>query len=85
MAKRKQLFHTDEVKQKIQTSQLINRLTNNALSDEEIMTPSQVTSANILLKKVLPDLKAVEHTGENGEPIKIETRTWREVLRQEGE
>ena len=69
MAKRKQLFHTDEVKKKIQTSQLINRLTQNAISDEEIMTPSQVTSANILLKKVLPDLKAIEHASDADNPL----------------
>lgn len=71
MAKRKQLWHPDEVKQKIQASQLINRLTENALSDDEIMSASQVNSARILLNKVLPDVKAVEisGTGENGEIV----------------
>lgn len=64
MAKRKQLYHPEEVKKKIQASQLINRLTENALSKKEVMTAAQVTSANILLKKVIPDLKAIEHTGE---------------------
>ncbi len=63
MAKRKQLFHPDEVRKKIQVSQLINRLTANALSDEEIMTPSQVNSAKILIGKAVPDIKAVEHLG----------------------
>lgn len=60
MAKRKQAFHPDEVKQKIQASQLINRLTNHALSEQPIMDASQVTAATKLLNKVLPDLKAVE-------------------------
>ena len=66
MAARKQLFHPDEVKKKIQTSQLINRLQKNALSGKEIMTPGQINSAKILLSKVLPEVKAVEHahTGE---------------------
>ena len=64
MAKRKQLFHPDEVKKKIQASQLINRLQKNALSENEIMTPGQIQSANSLLDRVIPKLKAVEHSGE---------------------
>lgn len=63
MAKRKQLFHPEEVKKKIQASQLINRLQENALSAEEIMTPGQIASANSLLDRVIPKLKAIEHTG----------------------
>ena len=71
MAARKQLFHPDEVKKKIQASQLINRLQNNALADEEIMTPGQIASANSLLDRVVPKLKAIEHSGagEDGEII----------------
>lgn len=71
MAKRKQLFHPDEVKKKIQTSQLINRLQDNALSDKEILTPGQIASINSLLDRVVPKLKAIEHsgTGDNGEII----------------
>lgn len=69
MAARKQLFHPDEVKKKIQTSQLINRLQKNALSESEIMTPGQITSAMTLLDRVVPKLAAtkVEGPGENGE------------------
>lgn len=64
MAARKQLWHPDAVRQKIQTSQLINRLTEHALSPEPIMDASQVTAAVKLIGKVIPDLKAVEHSGE---------------------
>lgn len=63
MASRKQLWHPDDVKKRIQASQLINRLTEHALSDVPIMDASQVTAATKLLNKVVPDLKAVEHTG----------------------
>ncbi len=63
MAARKQLFHPDDVKAKIQTSQLINRLSKHALSDAPIMDASQVTAAVKLLNKVIPDLKAIEHSG----------------------
>ena len=62
MAARKQLFHPEEVKQKIQASQLINRLQSHALS-EPCMTDGQVRAAFGLLDKVLPSLKAVEHGG----------------------
>jgi hypothetical protein len=64
MAARKQLFHPDDVKAKIQTSQLINRLSKHALSAAPIMDASQVTAAVKLLNKVIPDLKAIEHSGE---------------------
>lgn len=82
MAKRKQLFHPDVVKQKIKASQLINRLQNHALfvDDPEmedyetikrqtVMSDSQVRASFGLLDKVVPNLKAVEHSGagENGE------------------
>lgn len=74
MAKRKQLWHPDEVKQKIQASQLINRLTEHALSADPIMDASQVTAATKLLNKVVPDLKAVEHSGPEGGAIETVTK-----------
>jgi len=73
MAKRKQLFHPDEVKKKIQTSQLVNRLQENALSDQEFMTSGQIASATSLLDRVIPKLKAVEHSGEVGVTINRKT------------
>ena len=69
MAARKQLWHPEEVKARIQASQLINRLTAHALSDEPIMDASQVTAATKLLNKVVPDLKAVEVPGAEGGPL----------------
>lgn len=71
MAARKQLWHPDEVRKKIQASQLINRLTANALSEEEIMTAGQVRSAEILLKKAIPDVASVQVSGEGGGPVKM--------------
>jgi hypothetical protein len=63
MAARKQLFHPDDVKAKIKTSQLINRLQDHANSKLPLLDASQVNAINILLKKVIPDLKAIEHSG----------------------
>lgn len=63
MAARKQLWHPDAVREKIQASQLINRLTKHALSDAPIMDASQVTAATKLLNKVLPDLASTTLSG----------------------
>jgi len=74
MAPRKrQILHPDEVKQKIRTTQLLNRLQNHALFEDwddepkkrrTIMTGDQIRAASLLLAKTLPDLKAVDHSGE---------------------
>lgn len=61
MAARKQLFHPDEVRQKIQTSQLINRLKSHAFGDVEL-SPTQVKAIEILLRKTMPDLSAIDAT-----------------------
>lgn len=62
MAVRKRLYHPEEVRQKIQTSQLVNRLT--AFINGEIeLSPHQVTAALGLIRKTMPDLTAVAHSG----------------------
>ena len=66
MAARKQLFHPDEVKQKIRTSQLINRLQDNAFAEAEFLSRGQIDSIKTLLAKTVPDLKAIEHMGSIG-------------------
>jgi len=47
---------------KIKASMLLNRLRDHALGKVE-MTPTQVRAAEILLKKSLPDLQSIEHSG----------------------
>jgi hypothetical protein len=67
MAERLRKFHQDDVRGKIQASQLINRLTDHALSQNDVkLDQSQVRAIEVLLKKVLPDLQAVEHGGSIG-------------------
>jgi hypothetical protein len=63
MAKRKQLFHPDEVKAKIQASQLLNRLQKHAFGEVD-MTPTQIAAAKICLDKSVPNLSAAEITQE---------------------
>jgi hypothetical protein len=65
VAARLRPHHQDEVRSKIKTSQLINRLTDHVLGEVE-MSPSQVQAANILLKKALADLTAVDLSATDG-------------------
>lgn len=61
----------EEAREKIKTTQLINRLQDHALSEKDIMTPSQVRSVEILLKKRVPDLQSVTIGGDEENPLTI--------------
>lgn len=69
MAARLRKMHQDDVRAKIKTSQLINRLEDHAFGDEPLLDPSQVNAIKILLGKTLPDLQSVEHSGDADAPI----------------
>ena len=72
-ARTRRINHDEKTRQKIQASQLINRLTNHALGNlEKPMEASQVRAAEILLKKTIPDLSNVEMTGEGGGPLTVQ-------------
>jgi hypothetical protein len=72
MAARKlRIMHSNEVRAKIQVSQLINRLNDNALGKIEL-TQGQIKSIEILLRKSIPDLSATELTGANGGAIQTQ-------------
>lgn len=79
MAKRLREKHQDEVRQKIQASQLINRLQNYALANlaaknaaTKVMSDGQVRAALGLLKKSVPDLANFEMTGPGGGALVVE-------------
>lgn len=55
--------HDEKTKRLIQASQLLNRLISHANGECE-MSQSQVNAAKIVIGKVIPDLKAIEHSGE---------------------
>lgn len=55
---------SDSWREKIQASMLVNRLNNHIFDGLEI-TPSQLRAIEILLKKVAPDLKAIEHSADD--------------------
>lgn len=68
MAARFDPKHDARTREKIQTSQLINRL-NSFVNGEVKLEPAQVTAALGLLKKTLPDLQAVAHSGADGKDL----------------
>lgn len=68
MAARMRKLHQDDVRAKIQTSQLVNRLESHALGTVEL-SATQIKAIEVLIRKTLPDLSAVEMTGEDGGPI----------------
>ena len=59
-ARTRRIANDTNTRAKIQATQLIKRLTDHALSDDDIMSQSQVNAAKVLLGKILPDLKATE-------------------------
>lgn len=62
MAARKNLSHDQRTREKIQTSQLVNRLQSFANGSIEL-SRDQIKAIEVLLKKSLPDLSAVEMSG----------------------
>jgi hypothetical protein len=53
-------LHQDDVRRKIQASQLINVLQDHALAGDGDISPTRMKAIEILLRKSLPDLSAVQ-------------------------
>ena len=73
--------HQDDVRAKIQVSNLITRVTKYAmgeLSDEDI-SPNRLNAIKLLLAKALPDMSSVQLTGDENNPIVI-NKIVREVV-----
>ena len=64
-ARKKRITLSDEWRQKISASMICNRLISHIKGEIEL-TPTQIQAANILLRKVVPDLAAisVDHQGQ---------------------
>jgi hypothetical protein len=67
--------HQEDVRSKIQATQIINRLYD-AFKGEVELTAIQVNIAKTLLDKVLPDLKAIEQTTQL--TADVEVYAWQE-------
>ena len=71
MAARKNRRTLDDTwRERISASMLANRLSQHVKGEVE-MSATQIQAAKILLAKVIPDLKAVEHTGEGGGALEV--------------
>jgi hypothetical protein len=76
MAERLRKRHQDEVRTKIQTSQLVNVLQNHALGlTENEISATRMKAIELLLKKSLPDLSSTEITGDADQPVSIKVIT----------
>jgi len=69
MAARINPAHERDIREKIKASQLVNRLQDNALAENEFLTSGQIKSIETLLDRVIPKLSAITHdgTGPKGE------------------
>lgn len=61
-----------EWRKRIQTGVLLKRLEDHVIGKCEL-TATQISAANILLRKSIPDLTATEITGANGGPVSVAT------------
>jgi hypothetical protein len=63
--------HDSETRAKIKASQLLNRLQDHVFKDGVKLSQTQMKAIEILLRKCLPDLQAIELTGQDGAPIEM--------------
>lgn len=72
-------LHQDDVRRKIQVSQLLNVLHAQALGEREDLSPSRLKAIEILLRKSLPDLSAVQiDEGATGQSVADVVRSFYE-------
>ena len=72
MAARLRKTHQDDVRAKIKTSQLVNRLSDHGFGKVDLK-PTQVDAIKTLLKKTLPDLTSMQLNGpddDDGNPTR---------------
>lgn len=65
-------LHQDDVRSKIQASQLINVLQKHALGETGEIPASRMKAIEILLRKSVPDLSAVTLSGDAENPLAFE-------------
>jgi hypothetical protein len=63
-------MHQEDVRAKIRTSQLINRLENHALGELEL-SATQIKAIEVLIRKTLPDLSAVTLKSDGDNAVQI--------------
>ena len=72
MAARLNKLHQDDIRKKIQASQLINVLQAHALTGEGEFSLTRMKAIEILLRKSVADLSAVTLSGDADNPVAIQ-------------
>jgi hypothetical protein len=62
-------LHQEDVRKKIQVSQLLNVLQNHALGLSEDLSPTRMKAIEILLRKSMPDMASVTISGDQDQPL----------------
>jgi hypothetical protein len=62
-------LHQEDVRKKIQVSQLLNVLQNHALGETEELSPTRMKAIEILLRKSMPDMASVTISGDSEQPL----------------
>lgn len=62
-------LHQEDVRKKIQVSQLLNVLQNHALGVDEELSPTRMKAIEILLRKSMPDMASVTVSGDSEQPL----------------
>ena len=62
-------LHQEDVRKKIQVSQLLNVLQNHALGETEELSPTRMKAIGILLRKSMPDMASVTISGDSDQPL----------------
>lgn len=66
--------HQEDIRLKIQASQLVNVLQKHALGETEEISVSRLKAIEILLRKSIPDLSAIQLSGDEDNPVKTVNR-----------
>jgi hypothetical protein len=69
MAARLNKLHQEDIRSKIQASQLINVLQDHALNGESEISASRMKAIEILLRKSVADLSAITVSGDPDNPL----------------
>jgi hypothetical protein len=70
MAARLNRHHSEEIRQKIQASNIIHRLQQH-IDGEVEMSPTQISAAQTLLDRSVPKLSQIQHIGDPENPLDI--------------
>jgi len=62
-------LHQEDVRKKIQVSQLLNVLQNHALGETEELSHTRMKAIEILLRKSMPDMASVTISGDSDQPL----------------